>query len=62
MGTCMRQFYLGEAVLTCTYNLCFEQKYKTYQIFPMKFSFFTATEKSLDIAWTSFRNVKFRPA
>ena len=32
---------LGEAVLTNTHNLCFEQKYEKYQIFFFwKFSFF----------------------
>ena len=31
MGT--RSNRLGEAVLTSTHNLCFEQKYETYQYF-----------------------------
>ena len=29
-------------VLTCTHNQCFEQTYKNYQIFSMKFSIFNA--------------------
>ena len=33
-------FFLGEAVLTSTHNLCFEQKYEKYQNFYLKpFSF-----------------------
>ena len=33
---------LGEAALTCTHNVCFEQKYikKKIEHFPMKFSVF----------------------
>ena len=31
MGT--RSYRLGEAVLTSTHNLCFEQKYEKYQYF-----------------------------
>ena len=32
---------MGEAVLTSTYNLCFEQKYEKYQSFYLKIlSFF----------------------
>ena len=31
MGTRLNR--LGEAVLTSTHNLCFEQKYERYQIF-----------------------------
>ena len=38
MGT--RENRLAEAVLTCTHNLCFEQKYEKYQRFYLKnFSF-----------------------
>ena len=36
-----RKNRLGEAVLTSTHNLCFEQKYEKYQNFYLKtFSFF----------------------
>ena len=31
-----RKNRLAEAVLTCTHNLCFEQKYKKYQSFLSK--------------------------
>ena len=35
MGT--RKNRLGEAVLTSTHNLCFEQEYEKYQIFLSEF-------------------------
>ena len=42
----------GEAVLTCTDNICFEQKYEKYHIFSAEnFQCF-----SLFNAWASFRN------
>ena len=34
MGICQNS--LGEAVLTCAHNLCFEQKYEKYQNFLSK--------------------------
>ena len=37
---------LGEAVLTCTHDQCFEQKYGKHQTFFMNFSIFMA-EKNL---------------
>ena len=53
----------------CTHNVCFEPKYKKcfnalsknmknniIKIFPVKFSFFRA-EKSMYIAWASFRHL-----
>ena len=38
MGT--RKNRLGEAVLTSTHNLCFEQKYEKYQNFYLKIFLF----------------------
>ena len=40
--------------LTCTHNVCFEQK--KLKIFSMKFSFFFLKKKSLYIAWACFHN------
>ena len=47
-------FWRG-AVLTCTHNLCFEQKKEKYQnFFDENFNFYNL-KKSLYIAWASFR-------
>ena len=40
---------LGEAVLTCTHNLCFEQKYEKYQIFSTENFQFLQLKKNLFI-------------
>ena len=45
---------VGEAVLTSTHNLFFEQKLEKYQDFSG--NFFTTKKKSLYIALASFRN------
>ena len=56
MGTCWNR--LAEAVLTCTHNQCFEQKYeKNIKFYPVEFSIFSSGKKSLSIAWAYFRNV-----
>ena len=52
---------LAEAVLTCTHNLCFEQKYEKYQIFSAENFQFLKLKKSLFIAWAIFRNVIYCP-
>ena len=52
MGT--RENRLGEAVLTCTHNLCFEQKYQNNSAENFQF---LKLKKSLVFAWASFRNV-----
>ena len=44
-----RKNHLVEAVLTSTHNLCFEQKYKKYQIFVWFFFFFFFGGKILSI-------------
>ena len=44
------------AVLTCTYNLCFEQKKEKYHIFSSENLCFYSREKSLNISWACFRN------
>ena len=49
MGT--RENRLGEAVPTCTHNLCFEQKYEKYQNFSTKFFNFLQLKKNQYIAW-----------
>ena len=52
MGT--RQNRLNEAVLTCTYNICFEQKYENSQTISTENCYFYSSEKSLYIAWACF--------
>ena len=52
MGTHLNR--LGEAVLTCTHNLCFEQKLEKYQKFPTDNFQFLKLKKSLYIAWAVF--------
>ena len=44
-------------VLTCTHNLCFEQKYEKYRNFSTENFHFLQLKKTLYIAWASFRNV-----
>ena len=49
---------MGEAVLTCTHNVCFEQKIKKKKKkknYQLKISILKL-KKSLFIAWASFRN------
>ena len=55
MGT--RWNRLNEAVLTCTHNLCFEQKHENSQTISTENCHFYSGEKSLYIAWACFRNV-----
>ena len=55
----MRQFKrnrLNEAVLTCTHNIFFEQKYDTVKKKSTENSHFYSCEKLLYIAWACFRN------
>ena len=47
-----------EAVLTCTHNLCFEQKYENSQKISTENFHFYSREISLYIAWECLRNVK----
>ena len=54
MGT--RTNRLNEAVLTCTHNLCFEQKSEKVKNSTENCHFYSR-EKSLYIAWACFRNV-----
>ena len=59
MGT--RYNRLVEVILTCTHNICFEQKCFVVSFcifFPIKFSFFSSEKKSLYIAWASLHNAK----
>ena len=44
---------LREAVLTCTHNLCFEQKYQNFSAENFQF---LKLIKSLFITWACFRN------
>ena len=44
------------AVLTCTYDLCFEQKYEDSQNISNENCHFYSHEKSLYVAWACFRN------
>ena len=46
---------IGEEVLTCTHNQCFEQNYLKYQIFSIEI-FKLLQMKNIHIAWASFRN------
>ena len=50
---------MAEAVLTCTHNLCFEQKQEKYQTFSSKDLQFLQLRKNLYITWACFRNVMF---
>ena len=47
---------LIEAVLTCTHNICFEQKYENIQNSSTESCHFYRHEKSLYIACACFRN------
>ena len=47
---------LCEAVLTCTHNLCFEQKEEKYQKHSAENFHFLKHKKSLFIAWACFCN------
>ena len=48
-----------EAVLTCTHNLCFEQKYENYYNFSSENNHFNSREILQYIARTCLRNVTF---
>ena len=48
---------LTEAVLTCTHDLCFEQKYEKSQTNSNEKCHFYTREKSLYVAWACFSNV-----
>ena len=48
---------LIEAVLTCTHDLCFEQKNENSQNISNENCHFYSREKSLYVAWACFRNV-----
>ena len=54
-----RLWVLAEAVLTCTHNLCFEAKEKYRNFSAEKFPIFK-DQKSLYIAWASFRDFKVK--
>ena len=54
MGT--RKNCLNEAVLTCTHNICFEQKYENSEKISNENCHFYSREKSLYIVWACFRN------
>ena len=54
MGT--RWDRLTEAVLTCTHNLCFEQKYENTHKISTENCHFYSCEILQYIAWTCFRN------
>ena len=47
---------LNEAVLKCTHNICFEQKYENSKKIQLKILIFFIREKSLYIAWACYRN------
>ena len=42
--------------LTCTHNLCFEQKYENSQNISPENCHFYSFEKSLFVSWACFRN------
>ena len=50
-------YSLEPPLLTCTHNLCFEQKLEKCQKFSAEIFQFLKLKKSLFIAWASFRNV-----
>ena len=52
-----KYYFLTEAVLTNTHNLCFEQKYENSQNIPIENCHFYSREKSLYITWASFRKI-----
>ena len=47
---------LTEAVLMCTHNICFEQKYENSKKISTENCHFYSREKSLYIVWACFRN------
>ena len=47
----------NEMALTCTHNICFEQKYENSQPNLTENCHFYSSETSLYIAWACFRNV-----
>ena len=53
MGT--RKNCLNEAILMCTHNLCFEQKYENSKNNSTRNCHFYSCEKSLYVAWACFR-------
>ena len=52
MGTRLNR--LSEVVLTCTHNLCFEQKYENSKKYSTENCHFYSREKSLYLAWACF--------
>ena len=54
MGT--RKSRLNEAALTCTHNICFEQKYENSKKKSTENCHFYSCEKSPYVAWACFRN------
>ena len=51
-----RLWVLVEAVLTCTHNICIEQKYEKSQKISPENCHFCSREKSLYVAWACFCN------
>ena len=51
-----RQNRLNKAVLTCTHNQCFEQKYEKHHNFSSENYCFYSREKLQYITWACFRN------
>ena len=47
-------FALKQAVLTCTHNICFEQKYENSKNYSTENCHFYSREKSLYITWACF--------
>ena len=56
---CQSSTQKSEAVLTCTHNLCFEQKYENSQNFSTENCHFTYRGISLYIAWECLRHVSW---
>ena len=54
MGACKNR--LSEAVLTCTHDLCFEQKKRKYCNFSFENNHFYSREILLYIVWACYRN------
>ena len=59
MGTRKNRLILNEAVLTCTHNQCFEQKYEKHHTFSSENYRFYSREILLYIAWACLRNDLF---
>ena len=49
---------LNEAVLTCTHNICFEQKYENTRKISTENCHFYSSEKSLYVALVGFRGAR----